>query len=119
MLYTLSVANNGALPIDANTLTLTDTLPPGTALYVGTGGGDPIVFVDGSPASGLVFDYATNVAYSNQPGGGGPYIYSPTPDGTGFDAAITGIRISPQGSLGVGSGTGSPAFELRYRMRID
>jgi uncharacterized repeat protein (TIGR01451 family) len=119
MLYTLSVANNGSLPIDENSLTLTDKLPVGTALFVGTGSGDPIVFVDGSPASGLSFDYATNVAYSNRPGGGAPYTYSPAPDAGGFDAAITGLRINPQGSLGANSGTGAPTFDLRYRMRID
>ena len=119
VLYSLSVANNGAIATDADSVVITDALPDNVALYVEAAGGDPVVFLDGSPGSGLSFDYAADVSYSSAPGGGPPFSHAPAPDASGFDAAITGIRINPSGALGADSGAGTPAFELRYRVRID
>ena len=39
MLYSLSVANSSALPVDAGTLAIRDVLPVGHALYVATASG--------------------------------------------------------------------------------
>jgi uncharacterized repeat protein (TIGR01451 family) len=119
MLYSLSVANLGALDVDTGTLAVRDVLPAGQALYVSTASGDPIVFVDGSPASGLTYSYAAAVRYSNQPGGGAPFDYTPTPDAAGFDGAVTGISVNPEGSLAASSGSGAPLFQLRYRLRVE
>ncbi len=118
MLYSLSVSNPGTLAVDAGTLAIRDVLPPGQALYVSTASGDPIAFVDGAPASGLSYSYAAAVRFSNQPGGGAPFTYAPTPDAAGFDAAVTGISVTPQGSLAASSGAGAPLFYLRYRSRV-
>ena len=119
MLYTLTVANLGLDPTDADSVEVVDRLPPEVALFVDSAGGDPITFIDGSPASGLLYDYSADVSFSSQPGGGAPYNYVPSPDASGFDAAVTGFRITPRGSFaGTGLGT-APEFEIRYRVRID
>ncbi len=117
MLYSIDVSNPGPVPIDASTLSVRDVLPAHGALYVG--GASPVGFVDGTPASGLSFTYASAVVFSNQPGGGPPYTYVPVPDAQGFDTAVTGIRVTPQGAFNANGGGGAPAFELRYRFRVD
>lgn len=117
VLYTLTIANSS--PTAAESIDVRDVLPLDAALFVDTGGGDPIAFIDGNPPSGLVFDYGSDVQFSNQPGGGAPFDYAPVPDASGFDAAVTGLRIAPSGNLTGAAGAGNPSFELRYRMRLD
>ena len=116
--YTIGVVNSGPGTVDASSLVITDTVPPDAALYVAAGGGGPVEFIDGTPASGLAFNPATDVGYSNQPGGGAPYTYAPVPDGQGFDPAVTGVRIAPTGVMNAAGGAGQPAFSLRLRIRI-
>ncbi|MBV6424384.1 MAG: hypothetical protein NAOJABEB_02194 [Steroidobacteraceae bacterium] len=116
--YTIGVSNSGPGPVDASTLLITDPVPANSMLYVATGGGGPIEFIDGSPASGLAFNPATDVTYSNQPGGGAPYTYTPVPDGQGYDAAVTGVRIAPTGTMNAAGGGGQPSFSIRLRVRI-
>jgi uncharacterized repeat protein (TIGR01451 family) len=72
--YDISVTNSGPGSVDANTLVITDPVPPNTTLYVG--GASPVVFVNGSPVSGLSFNYATQVSYSSV-GDTGPFTYTP------------------------------------------
>ena len=55
---------------------------PGDILFsdnfsVDTGSGDPIVFVDGAISSGLSYNFASDVTFSNQVGGGAPFTYIP------------------------------------------
>lgn len=116
--YTVGVSNQGLGVVDADSLVITDPLPPDTALFVDTSGGDPIVFVDGSVPSGLAYNYATDVTYSNQVGGGPPYTYVPTPDAQGFDPAVTGYRISPTGIMNPTVGPNTPSFNIRLQVRI-
>lgn len=116
--YTVGVSNQGLGPVDANSLVITDPLPPDTALFVDTSGGDPIVFVDGPVSSGLTYNYATDVTFSNQVGGGPPYSYVPSPDAQGFDPAITGYRINPGGSMNPTVGSSTPSFNVRLQVRI-
>jgi uncharacterized repeat protein (TIGR01451 family) len=116
--YDISVTNTGPGISDASSLVITDRVPANTALFVGTGSGDPIEFVNGVPASGLAYDYATQVTYSNQPAGGPPYNYTPSPDAFGFDSAVRGFRVAPAGSLNAASGANTPNFTLRLRVRV-
>lgn len=117
--YTITVQNLGPGPVDADSLIITDPLPAVTALFVDTGSGDPVIFADGPTPSGLSYNFATDVTFSNQAGGGPPYSYVPTPDADGFDAAVTGIRIAPTGTLSAASGGGSPSFIVTLRVRIE
>ncbi len=117
--YTIALVNQGIGPVDVDSLVITDPLPPDTALYVSTVSGDPISFADGPTPSGLTFDYASDVSFSNQPGGGAPYNYTPVPDPQGFDPAVTGYRVAPTGAMNAASGSGNPSFNITLRVRIE
>lgn len=116
--YAITVRNSGAGPVDGNTLVITDPVPPDAELFVGTGSGDPVEFIEGAPGSGLTFSYPIHVAYSNQPGGGAPYTYTPVPDAAGFDANITGLRVAPAGVMLPSGSGGDPLFTMRFRVRL-
>ena len=118
MLYTVGVTNQGLGSVDNNTIVITDAVPENTALFVDAGSGDPIQFIDGATASGLAFNYATDVTFSNQAGGGPPYSYTPVPDADGFDAAVTGFRVNPSGSMNASAGGNNPSFNIRFRVRV-
>jgi uncharacterized repeat protein (TIGR01451 family) len=118
ILYTINVANQGGGAVDANSLVVTDPVPANTELYVSTASGPPIAFVNGPIVSGLTYNYASNVRYSNQPGGGAPFTYVPAPGPQGFDPAVTGVRIALGGSMNAASGGNTPSFNLLLRTRI-
>jgi uncharacterized repeat protein (TIGR01451 family) len=117
--YAVSVANSGPGAVDASSLVITDPIPADAAVYVASGGGGPVEFIDGTPPSGLTFSSALHVTWSNQPGGGAPYTYMPVPDAQGYDAAVTGMRIAPAGTLNAASGAGQPGFTVRFRVRVE
>jgi uncharacterized repeat protein (TIGR01451 family) len=119
VLYTIGVSNQGLGTVDSDTVVVTDPLPANTALYVDTSSGDPISFLDGPSASGLAYNYASDVLFSNQPGGGAPYNYTPSPDAQGFDPAVTGYRVNPTGTMNAASGVSVPSFNLQIRVRIE
>ena len=117
-LYSIAVTNQGPGTVDASTLAITDPVPANSALFVSTASGDSIVFINGSPVSGLTFNYAAHVTYSNQPGGGAPYNYTPVPDANGFDPNVTGFRVAPAGVMNAASVAGNPSFTIRFRVRL-
>jgi len=86
---------------------------------VETSSGDPIAFTDGPTPSGLGYNFATDVTFSNQVGGGAPYNYIPSPDADGFDAAVTGVRIAPTEAMNAAAGGNSPSFNITLRVRIE
>lgn len=116
--YSITVTNTGPGAVDASTLAITDPVPANTQLYVSTASGNPVEFLNGTPASGLTFNYASNVGYSSQAGGGTPYTYVPVPDAAGFDAAARGLRIAPTGAMSAAGAAGNPSFTIRFRVRI-
>ena len=117
--YTLGVSNQGPGAVDADSIVITDPLSPDVALYVDSSGGDPVQFVDGGVPSGLSYSYATDVSFSNQPGGGPPYNYNPVPDAQGFDPNVTGFRVNPSGLMNPAGGGGNPSFNIRFRVRVE
>ncbi len=118
MLYTINVSNQGAGIVDSNTMIVSDAVPANSDLFVDTSGGDPLVFSDGPVASGLSYSFATDVTFSNQPGGGAPYNYLPTPDAQGFDPAVTGYRVNPTGPVNAASGGNFPSFSILLSVRV-
>jgi uncharacterized repeat protein (TIGR01451 family) len=116
--YAVTVTNTGPGFVDASTLVITDPVPANSQLYVSTASGDPVVFVDSTPSSGLSYSYAADVTYSNQPGGGAPYNYTPVPDADGFDANVTGLRVAPTGMMNGATLAGNPGFTVRFRVRV-
>ncbi len=113
--YDISVTNSGPGTVDSNSLVIVDLVPANTTLYVG--GASPVVFVDGSPVSGLSFNYPAQVSYSSV-GESGPFTYTPLPDADGYDAAVRAVRIAPGGIMN-GTGGGSPSFTVQFRVRIN
>ncbi len=116
--YQIAVTNTGPGTVDASTLVIVDPVPAGAAMYVSTAAGNPVQFINGSVPSNLSFNYATNVTYSNQPGGVAPYTYVPVPDANGFDANVTAVRIAPTGTLAAASGASQPSFTVEFRVRV-
>ncbi len=117
-LYSLTITNQGPGTVDASTLVISEFVPPNSDLYVSTVSGDPVAFVNGTPVSGLTYVYASNVTYSNQPGGVAPYTYTPVPDAAGFDPNVTGLRIAPTGTMSAAGPGGNPSFTIRFRVRL-
>lgn len=123
--YTLRVTNSGPGTVDNNTLIITDPLPAQVELYVGDlggpGGGGPVVFVNGSPSSGLSWTYTSLASltdlldFSNN--NGATWTYVPVPDGTGFDPAVNRIRLRPAGIMNAAGG-GNPYVEFVFRVRV-
>jgi hypothetical protein len=77
-----------------------------------------VQFADGTPVSGLSYS-SGNTTFSNSVGGGAPFGYTPTANADGVDAAVTGIRIAPSGSLSAASGSGNPGFSISFRVKVN
>ncbi len=108
--YTLTVSNSNSSPVDLNAALLTDVLPPQmTFSNADIDGAGPLTgnfeFIPGT--SGLTLA-AGNITYSNN--AGATYAYTPA---AGYDAAMTALRINPQGSMAANS-----SFSVRFRTRI-
>ena len=116
--YLATLTNSGNGTVDSSTLVLTDPVPANTELFVSTAAGNPVEFIDGATASGLTFNYAANVSYSNQIGGGAPFTYTPVPNAAGYDANVTGLRVAPTGVMAAAVGANQPSFSVRFRVRV-
>jgi len=125
VLYTLQATNQGPGVSDNDSVVLVDPIPANTELYVNdltSSGSGPVRFADLPTASGLAYSFiglgssADDLDFSDDDGA--TYGYTPTPDVDGFDPAVTHIRVSPSGSLAGDSGSGSPGFEIQYKVRI-
>ncbi len=124
--YTITTTNSGSGDVDADTVVVTDPVPPNVVLFVGDLGGagsGPVEFTDGtgSTASGLTYtfgglaDATDDVDFSTD---GVDWTYVPTPDANGFDAAVQHIRVLPSGVF-AGATTATPTqFDLRIRVRV-
>lgn len=118
--YTITAANPAAYPIDADTIVITDPTPSNLALFVNSlpSGSAPVLFQDGSPSSALSFTFTSlasttdDVEFSSD--GGSSWTYTPVPDGSGFDPAVTTIRIRPKGTMAANS-----SFSLTIRYQVD
>lgn len=120
--YTITASNSGG-PSDANSIVITDPVPPNTALFVNDIGGvgsGPVLFTQGSTSSTLSYTFTSlssttdNLSFSNN--GGASWIYVPTAGANGCDPAVTNIRINPQGTF-VG-GSPNPSFQLAFRVCV-
>ncbi len=125
-LYSIQVSNQGGGAVDADSLVVTDTIPPNTAMMLtdaGASGSGPIAFLQGSTSSGLSFTFGSfdsstdDVEFSND--GGNTWSYTPTPNAEGYDPAITHVRVRLRGAMSANSGGDDPGFELRWRVRVN
>lgn len=118
--YTITVANPAPYPIDADTIIVSDPTPANLALFVNSlpSGSAPVLFQDGGTSSALSFTFTSlanttdDVEFSSD--GGTSWTYTPVPDGSGFDPAVTNIRIRPKGTMAANS-----SFSLTVRYKVN
>jgi uncharacterized repeat protein (TIGR01451 family) len=121
--YTVSVSNSTAGTADSNVFT--DAVPTGLKLFVGDAGGagsGPVVFTNGATSSGLTYSYvslaSTTDSLSFSKDGGLTFTYTPVPDASGYDSAVTHVRISPSGSFAGKTGASSPSLTFQMLMQV-
>ena len=123
--HEITVTNAGLGSPDDDTVVVLDDLSSHAALFAGDlggGGSGPVSFTDGIPSSALTYTFTSlgsgtdDLDFSND--GGSSWTYVPTPDGDGYDTAVTHIRIRPQGTFAPESGGQSASFRIGYRVRV-
>ena len=113
MLYTITVTNSGSGTADSSSIAMTDPIPANTTMYIDPTPSNSVTFsCSAAPACGLTWNYATNVTYSNQAGGGPPFTYTPS---TGYDPNIKGVQIIPTGVLNGGNAN----FTVTYKVQVN
>ena len=118
--YLITVTNQGNGPADASTtatptLTLNDPITGALGTFVQ---GTAVVLTNGTPTSTLACAYATCVTWTKTAGGTTGFGAALTPDGAGFDDAITGIRVRPTGTFAAATAAGQPFFTIQFDARI-
>jgi uncharacterized repeat protein (TIGR01451 family) len=118
--YMIVVGNPNSAAIDSNSVKVTDIVPSDSKMCLadlnGSGSG-PVNFVDGGTSSALTYSFtalnndADKLEFSSN--NGGSWLYHPTADADGCDAAITNFRVSPSGSFAANS-----SFTLHARFLI-
>lgn len=125
LLYSLNVRNGSAGYPDSNSVSIVQSVPAQASLFVrdlGAAGSGPVAFAQGAPSSGLSYSYSSlasatdDIAFSNN--GGASFGYVPVADSTGYDPAVTHIRVTPKGVFAGASGSGSPGFTISYRVKV-
>lgn len=124
--YTVTIENQGAGTVDADSLVILDATPANACLIVsdiGIPGSGPVAFDEGTPGSNLAYSFvslastADDVAFSND--NGSSYAHTPAPDSSGCDVSVTHLRISPTGEFAANFGSGAPAASFRFRVLIN
>jgi trimeric autotransporter adhesin len=124
LLYTIQVSNSGAGSTDADTVAVVDAIPAHTALQVtdiAGGGSGPVLFIDGSPSSGLSYSYTSPGSASDGLDfsvDGVNWTYVPTADANGADAAVRYLRVRPTHAMAAAGASGNPSFQLRFKVVV-
>jgi uncharacterized repeat protein (TIGR01451 family) len=111
--YVIEVSNTGPRSVDTNTVWLIDSLP--SQLAVGTAAGP--VFTQGSISSGLSFNSATDIRFSNSgtpPSAFANCTYTPTAP---YDPSVRYVCLNPKGAMAASSGT-PPSFTITLNAQI-
>jgi uncharacterized repeat protein (TIGR01451 family) len=119
--YTIVANNQGGSGTDADTVVVIDAIPSDTAFYVGDLGqpGGPVAFVDGAVPSGLTYEPAGDLRFSNDNGSSfGLDIGDLSADADGCDPSITHFWVSPKGVFAEASGGNAAQFILQFRVRV-
>ncbi len=123
VLYTATITNTG--PGQAETVVFTDPLSGDLSFFAGDmagPGSGPVLFTDGAIASGVAYTFsglanaADSIAFSND--NGVTFGYTPVPDGSGFDSAVTHFRITFTGNFKGSSGGNNPSLSLMFKARV-
>lgn len=112
--YAITITNTGTLPVDASSVFIVDPLPA-TLNYDGS---TTVTFTNGSTASGLAFNAATDVRFSNvaaTPTSFAACTYTPS---AGFDPAVRHVCIRPSGTMSGATAGGQPSFTVSFQTQI-
>lgn len=118
--YAISVINPNPLPVDQNSVLVSDQTPLNMAFCVadiGLPGNGPLSFVDGAPSSALTYSYmgltsgTDNVDFSSD--NGTTWSYVPIFNANNCDSAVTNFRVRPTGTF---AGYGQFTIYVRYRL---
>jgi hypothetical protein len=123
--YTVAVSNGGGLG-DPNSVVVSNPVPAATELRVvdiaGAGTG-PVAFLDGVTPSALTYTFTSLASATDDlefsTDGGATWTYTPVANPAGCDPAVTHLRVRPQGSFALDSGTPDPGFSLRFRVCVE
>lgn len=115
--FTISVANNGSLSPDNNSLEITDDIPDELSLCITADclAGGPVVL----DASGSPVPPGVTIGSIEFDDGSGTFTYPGAPDGDGFDPIVEAVRITLNGTFASIGTAGSPTFDLRLAARVD
>lgn len=125
ILRSVVISNTSGGRPDSGSVVVVEPIPARASLYVrdyGGAGSGPVSFTQGSPSSALTYSYASlasstdDLSFSNN--NGVSFGYTPVPDSSGYDAAVTHVRVNPKGTFAGAAGSGSPSFTLRYRVTV-
>lgn len=123
--YTITSSNSGFGTTDTGSITVTDSIPANTEMYVGdiaAAGSGPLAFIDGSTSSTLGYTFAAlgngtdDIEFSDD--GGVTYNYTPLPDADGYDSNITHFRGLTSGAFAASDGINDPGFSFQFRVRV-
>ena len=122
VLYSITVTNDKSASVTNNSLFLIDPLPSQLTFFNGDADGNgpgttPVIFTNN--ASGLTFNYATDVRYSNAaiaPTSFAGCTYTPA---AGYDANVRHICINPKGTMLGQTASTTPGFTVSFRTRIN
>ncbi len=123
--YLITVQNGGNAPPNYDSVIITELLPAQLSFVVtdfGGPGSGPLLFVDGSPASGLncIFSgFASMTDCYSFSTDGSNFTYQPVDSGDGTDPAVTHVRAIPTGFMAPNTGGGATSFTLRFNGKID
>jgi uncharacterized repeat protein (TIGR01451 family) len=116
--YTITVSNTGS-PTDLDSVHIDDPVPANSLLQLGLG---DFLFEDGSPSSGLSFNYlgsnnsSDDMAFSNN--NGTSFLFQPTVDADNSNSAITSFQISPKGRLSCSNTAQPTSFSFKYEILL-
>ena len=124
--YAVSVSNEGEGTADPDSMQIFDPIPSDGCMLVtdiaGPGSG-PVRFTDGATSSTLTYSFISlgsavdDLRFSND--GGATYNYTPVPNASGCDPAVTHFAIDPGGEFAAYSGAGFPSVTFSFRMIIN
>jgi uncharacterized repeat protein (TIGR01451 family) len=123
--YTIMSSNSGFAATDTDSVTITDSIPANTEMFVGdiaASGSGPLAFIDGSTSSALSYTFSAlgsntdDLEFSSD--GGATYTYTPVPDADGYDSNVTHFRGLTGGAFAASNGVNNPSFSFQFRVRV-
>lgn len=111
--YAIHISNSGPAAVTANSVFVLDGIPS----EIEVGSAAAATFSNGTPASGLTFNAATDLRFSNAttpPASFAACSYTPV---AAFDPLVRYICLNPKGTMAGSTGT-SPSFTLTFDARV-